>query len=54
VLPHLASGATNAQVAAPMGLPKTMVAGRRKGILDAFGMHTIFEAVQLARARGLL
>ena len=54
VLPHLAKGATNAQIAAVTGLSFSTVGGRRKQIMSALGAASLYEAVQAAAAAGLL
>ena len=54
VLPHMAKGATNAQIATVTGLSLSTVGGRRKAIMSALGATSLYEAVQAAEAAGLL
>ncbi len=49
-----ARGATTAQVVEKLKVPRTTIQGRRRMILDAFGVKTIYDAVEKARKLGML
>jgi site-specific DNA recombinase len=54
VFVHFASGAKVKEVVRVTGLSKTTVEGRRNLILDAFHTNSMYEAVQKAKAAGIL
>lgn len=54
VLPYVASGATNPEIARLTGLKLSTVVGRRTRLLEFFGVKSAYEMGQKARAMGLL
>lgn len=54
ILPYVASGATNPEIARLTGLKESTVAGRRARLLDFFEAKSAYEIGQRARAMGLL
>lgn len=54
VLPYFAQGATIVEVARLAGINRAAVAGRRTLILESFRTKSMFEAVQKAKAAGIL
>ena len=54
ILPYVASGATNPEIARLTGLKRSTVAGRRTRLLEFFEVSSVYEMVQRARAMGMV